>query len=440
MFSLNNNSVEVNKNEENKEKIDDSLNINFKTNRSFAPFQINHEKDKGRNKNEKFDKEIYYSKTESNNDLNKKNRIIKMTKDKNKSDFFYASHKMKIANFINNQNKFQNFEQKNARNLKLSDLNRYMNNVHNINIYNKKIKINEPKPKNMSLNHYFELNKINQAKKSVNNIYNDINIYHKSFVERKKENNFRNKKNNLYSETERFINNKINFNMYENNKNSEIEQKEKKLLKLEKILEELKLNQKEIQNELYNITKENSELEKNQAVKNKNIYINIKNILENASMEDLKSNKNLNSKLYKSLSNKEKCKYLRKIYLEKKLQKSLIDKINSLYVNSYNTINEADINSGNEYDLNNLLNWVISLVENIDYLNMQNNKLKFEINEKTKEKDKYKTYYGNWAKIFCAKTKDEIIQNINELIKEQNINNNEKIKMIKMLFNNKNHS
>ena len=88
MFSLNNNSVEVNKNEENKEKIDDSLNINFKTNRSFAPFQINHEKDKGRNKNEKFDKEIYYSKTESNNDLNKKNRIIRMTKDKNKSDFF----------------------------------------------------------------------------------------------------------------------------------------------------------------------------------------------------------------------------------------------------------------------------------------------------------------------------------------------------------------
>jgi hypothetical protein len=315
-----------------------------------------------------------------------------------------------------------------------------MNNVHNINIYNKKIKINEPKPKNMSLNHYFELNKIYQAKKSVNNIYNDINIYHKSFVERKKENNFRNKKNNLYSETERFINNKINFNMYENNKNSEIEQKEKKLLKLEKILEELKLNQKEIQNELYNITKENSELEKSQAVKNKNIYINIKNILENASMEDLKSNKNLNSKLYKSLSNKEKCKYLRKIYIEKKLQKSLIDKINSLYVNSYNTINEADINSGNEYDLNNLLNWVVSLVENIDYLNMQNNKLKFDINEKTKEKDKYKTYYGNWAKIFCAKTKDEIIQNINELIKEQNINNNEEIKTIKMLFNNENHS
>ena len=233
MFALNNNSVEVNNNENNKEKIDDSLNINFKTNRSFAPFQINYENNKGRNKDDKFDRDVYYSKTESNNDLNKKNQIIKMTKDKNKSDFFYSSHKMKIANFINNQNKFQNFEQKNARNLKLSDLNRYMNNVHNINIYNKKI--NEPKPKNMSLNHYFELNKINQAKKSVNNIYNDINIYHKSFVERKKEDSLRNKKNNLYSETERFINNKINFNMYENNKNSEMEQKEKKLLKLERI-------------------------------------------------------------------------------------------------------------------------------------------------------------------------------------------------------------
>ena len=437
MFALNNNSVEVN-NENNKEKIDDSININFKTNRSFAPFQINYEKDKGRNKDEKFDRDVYYSKTESNNDLNKKNNIIKMTKDKNKSDFFYASHKMKISNFINNQNKFQNFEQKNARNIKLSDLNRYMNNAHNINIYNKKI--NEPRPKNMSLNHYFDLTKINQAKKSVNNIYNDINIYHKSFVERKKENSLRNKKNNMYSETERHINNNINFNIYENIKNSEISQKEKKLLKLESILEELKLNQKEIQNELYNITKENSELERSQTVKNKNIYINIKNILENASMQDLKDNKNINSKLYKSLSNKEKCKFLRKIYIEKKLQTSLIDKINSLYVNSYNTINEADINTGNDYNLNNLLNWVMSLVENIDYLNMQNNKLKFEINEKTKEKDKYKTYYGNWAKIFCAKTKDEIIQNINELIKEQNINNNEKIKMIKMLFNNKKHS
>jgi len=437
LFALNNNSVEINNNENNKEKIDDSLNINFKTNRSFAPFQINYEKDKGRNKDEKFDRDVYYSKTESNNDLNKKNNIIKMTKDKNKSDFFYASHKMKINNFINNQNKFQNFEQKNARNLKLSDLNRYMNNAHNINIYNKKI--NESRPKNMSLNHYFDLTKINQAKKSVNNIYNDINIYHKSFVERKKENSLRNKKNNMYSETERHINNNINFNIYENIKNSEISQKEKKLLKLESILEELKLNQKEIQNELYNITKENSELERSQTVKNKNIYINIKNILENASMQDLKDNKNINSKLYKSLSNKEKCKFLRKIYIEKKLQTSLIDKINSLYVNSYNTINEADINTGNDYNLNNLLNWVMSLVENIDYLNMQNNKLKFEINEKTKEKDKYKTYYGNWAKIFCAKTKDEIIQQINELIKEQNINNNEKIKMIKMLFNNKKH-
>jgi len=437
LFALNNNSVEVN-NENNKEKIDDSININFKTNRSFAPFQINYEKDKGRNKDEKFDRDVYYSKTESNNDLNKKNNIIKMAKDKNKSDFFYASHKMKINNFINNQNKFQNFEQKNARNLKLSDLNRYMNNAHNINIYNKKI--NEPRPKNMSLNHYFDLTKINQTKKSVNNIYNDINIYHKSFVERKKENSLRNKKNNMYSETERHINNNINFNIYQNIKNSEIAQKEKKLLKLESILEELKLNQKEIQNELYNITKENSDLERSQTVKNKNIYINIKNILENASMQDLKDNKNINSKLYKSLSNKEKCKFLRKIYIEKKLQTSLIDKINSLYVNSYNTINEADINTGNDYNLNNLLNWVMSLVENIDYLNMQNNKLKFEINEKTKEKDKYKTYYGNWAKIFCAKTKDEIIQNINELIKEQNINNNEKIKMIKMLFNNKKHS
>ena len=154
----------------------------------------------------------------------------------------------------------------------------------------------------------------------------------------------------------------------------------------------------------------------------------------------MNGDKNINTKLFQSLSNKEKCKYLRKIYLEKKLQKNLIDKINSLYNNSYSTINEADINSGDDYNLNNLLNWVKSLIENIDYLNMQNDKIKYEINKKTKEKDKYKIYYSNWARLFSAKTKGEIIQSINELIKEQNINNTEKIKMIKMLFNNKKHS
>ena len=439
----------MNNKENKKEIIDDSINVNFRTNRTFAPFQLKNEKEneKGRNKNDKFDKYIYYSKTESNQEFNKKKKIkaIKMMKDKNKSDYFYASNKMKISHFRNNnQKQIQNLEKNNAKNLKLSDLNRYINNAHNINIYNKKIKINETKPKKISLNHYFELTKENQKKKSMNNIYNDINIYHKCLVERKNENVLRNKKSyNMYSETERFINKNNmnnNFNIYESIKNnSEISQKENKLLKLENILEELKLNQNEIQNELYKITKENAELEKSKTVQNQNIYINIKQILENAQKQVLNNNKEINSKLYKSLSNKEKCKLLRKVYLEKKLQKSLIEKINSLYVNSYNTINEADINSGNDYNLNNLLNWIISLVENIDYLNIQNNKLKFEIKERTKEKDKYKIYYGNWAKIFCAKTKDEIIQNINELIKEQNINNNEKIKMIKMLFNNKKH-
>ena len=53
------------------EKIDDSLNNNFNTNRSFIPFQFNKEKEKGRNYNDIFDKDIYYSKTESNHELNK---------------------------------------------------------------------------------------------------------------------------------------------------------------------------------------------------------------------------------------------------------------------------------------------------------------------------------------------------------------------------------
>ena len=88
--------------------------------------------------------------------------------------------------------------------------------------------------------------------------------------------------------------------------------------------------------------------------------------------------------------------------------------------------------------MHNLLNWVISLVENIDYFNLQDDKIKLEINKKRKEKDLYKIYYNKWSKIFNAYSKEEIIQNINELIKEQNINKNEKIKMIKVLFNKQN--
>ena len=419
------------------EKIDDSINARFRTNRSYAPFKINYtKKETGRNNINIFDKDIYYSKTESNNELNKKNKIIKTTKEKNKSDYFYSSQKIKNIHF-REENKKQKFENKNATNLKFSDINRYINNAHNINIYNNKTK--DVKPKNLSLNNYFELNKIKQSKKSMNNIYNDINIYHKSFIQRKNENNFRNRKHRQYSETERIMMKNNTNNNDINLEDSGINQKEKQLLKLENILEELKSKHNDMKNELIEISKENSELEKKEDTKYNDIYINIKNILNNTSKYNI-NDKNINTKLYKSYSLKEKCKYLRKIYLEKKLQKNLIEKINALYINSYNTMNDADINAGTDNNLNNLLNWIISLVENKDYLTLRNNSLMDEIKEKMKEKDMYKINYSNWANIFCANTKDEIIQNINELIKEQNINNNEKIKMIKMLFNNKQNS
>ena len=273
-----------NKGEKESEKTDDSININFRTNRSFIPFPYKKEKtkekekEKGRNKEEIFDKEIiYYSKTESNHDLNKKKKFnniinIHMNKDKNKSDYFYASHKMKMPHF-RDEKKIHNLEQKNVmKNLKFSDLNKYINNAHNINIYSNRMKY-ETKPKNISLNNYFELNKINQTKKSVNNIYNDINIYHKSFLERKY--GTKNNKNKIHSETERFI------SKHDKNKDKSIDtiNKEKKLLKLENILEELKINQKEIKNELISLTKQNSELEENKNIKNNEIYNNIKNIL-----------------------------------------------------------------------------------------------------------------------------------------------------------------
>ena len=133
-----------------------------------------------------------------------------------------------IANILKKQlgKKLQNLEQKNARNLKLSDLNRYMNNAHNINIYSNRIKNNDIIPRHVSLNNYFEVNKINQGKKSMNNIYNNINVYNKSLIDKKNSSNFIYKKNNkIYSETERYIvkNNNNNITI----KNSDTEKKEK---------------------------------------------------------------------------------------------------------------------------------------------------------------------------------------------------------------------
>ena len=360
--------------------------------------------------------------------------------DKNKSDYFYCSHKMKISNFrdtnkAENKTKIQNIEQRNARNLKFSDINKYINNANNINIHTNRI--SQRKPYNQSLHNYFNLNKLNQDKKSINSsikvpcsnnqshkIYNNINIYHHSFIERKKE-NFRNKKQNKYSKTERIV---------QNNSNEDLDKinKEKKILRLKKILEELKSENNNINKDLILISKQNSELEKKANIQNNNIYINIKNKLDNISNQ----NHIFNNKLYNSLSFEEKCKYIRKIYLDSKLQKTLIEKMFSLYHNLYSSVNEADINSANDNDLNNLLNWVISLVENKNVLHMKNEKLKYIINEKIKEKKMYKNYFNKWAKMLGANSKEKIFQNINELIKEQNMNNNEKNKMIKMLFNN----
>ena len=280
-------------------KNDDTINFNFRTNRSFTPFQIGNEKDKGRNKKDKYDKDIYYSKTESNYEIKKKNNnIIKFIKDKNKSDYFYSTNKMKISKFDGND-KFENIQQKTVKNLKHSDLNRYLNNAYNINIYNDKINIDESRPKTISLNNYFELNKIIQDKKSMNSIYNNINIYHNKFAQRKNHNNLINRKNKIYSETEKFMNKSNNINNYISFKNSDKSKKEKKLLELQNVLEELKLKQNEIQKELMVTKNENSELEKKGNIKN--IYIKIKNILDNVINHELNEDKNINTKFFKSL-------------------------------------------------------------------------------------------------------------------------------------------
>ena len=352
---------------------------------------------------------------------------------------------MKISHF-RDKNKMQNIEQRNIRNLKFSDLNKYINNVHNINIRTNRI--NEGKPKNQSLNNYFNLNKIKKEKKSIDNslnkfsinnkknhvnrIYNDINIYHRSFIENKKENSYRNKKINKFSETERMIN-KDDFN---NNNNNDINKKskEKKLLKLKNILERLKSENNEINNDLKIIIKQNSELEQSENNKKKNIYINIKNILDNI---NIKNKINFNKNIYNSLSIEEKSKFIQKKYLDEKLQQTFIEKMFSVYHNLFSSVNEADIITGNDYNLHNLLNWVISLKENINLLKMKNDEIKYEINATIKEKEIFKNYYNKWENILGTNSSEKMIQNINELIKEQNINKNEKNKMIKMLFNQK---
>ena len=335
-----------------------------------------------------------------------------------------------------------------ARSSKLNytDLNKYMKQVHHINSTRNTIN----RTNKISLNKYFNINKINLDIKNINNnttktLYNNSilngdkknkkNKYN-SCIPRNNNNTFIN--NHFYNETGDIINKNIK-------KNINKFKKEKELLKLKKVLKELKVKNNIIKNELTLIKENNSILEHNKNIKNKKVYINIKNILHKFIINDIKDYKyllnNFNIKLYNALSFKDKINFISNIYLEEKLKNSLIDKAYLLLL-TINNKNENLINGmGKDKDtainIEKLGKWIFTLIENIDELKKKNYNIKKDIDKAIEEKDIYKNYYNNWISMLNIKNKEELMKKIDALINVKNINANEEAKMYKMLLNKK---
>ena len=336
-----------------------------------------------------------------------------------------------------------------------------MNHIQNSN--NNRVIVNKMNKANkISLNKYFNLNKINSDKKNINSIktlYNN-NINNNKKSKYSSYNNYITKKNktafikdvaNIYHETGKKINKNINNNLHKI-------KKEKELLKLKSILAEIKLKNYKLENELLLLKEKNTKLEQSQNIQNKKIILNIKKIVDK---EIIFKNKNnnystdinnisdinlLNINKIKSLSYKERSKYIRNIYLQEKLKNSLIDKTLSLYFQSHeskdkseNTLNgqsiyNEDINPNNFY---NIYIWVACMVDRIDKLKKTYDKIQININNLKEEKENYKNYYNNWINTFKINNKEELIKKIERLINYKNINDNGQAKMIKILMNKK---
>jgi len=341
-----------------------------------------------------------------------------------------------------------NYELNSARSFKLnySDLNKYMNQVRNIN----SIRISMNKPNKISLNKYFNIGQINLDNNIINNNNSLKTLYYKSNTNqnnkqiKNKYNSYINKKNkNALTYDSNYIYQEAG-NIIQNNISSNINKikKEKELLNLKKVLNELKSKNNSIKNELSLLKNQNYKLQTNNNNTNKNIYTNIKNILNNKSINNNKINEKIlnifKTKKYKSLSNKEKINLIRNIYLNEKLKNSLIDKTCLLYMNfnnkNKNEINGSGINNGAD---ENIYRWITSTVENIEKLKKNNNKIKMNIKNLIEEKEMYEKYFNTWLNMFGINKKEELIKKIDGLINYKNINSNEEAKLFKMLLNKK---
>ena len=396
--------------------------------------------------------------TNNLNEINSRNKIIKFSK--TEIDLVKNFPNLNEIEIKNNRN-YDIYKLSNARSFKLNytDLNKYMSQVHNIN----STRVTQNKGNKMTLNKYFNINKINLDNKIINSNtvktlynntslkeYNNIKNKYNSFITRKDKTSFINginNKTNIYNETGNIINNNIKNNI------NKIK-KEKELLKLKKVLNELKTKNNNIQNEISFLKERNAILEHNKIIKNKKLFINIKNILQKIVINN--ENKNYNNilkndntkKLYNTLSYKEKIDFISKIYFEEKLKNSFIDKTYLLFLkikNKKEKENENEINGtgvdtkdmDKEVNIENIWKWIIFLIENIDKLNKNNYNIKKNIDNAIKEKEIYKKYYYNWINIFNVKEKEELIKNIDSLVDDKNINANEEAKMYKMLLSKK---
>jgi len=396
--------------------------------------------------------------TNNLNEINSRNKIIKFSK--TEIDLVKNFPNLNEIKITNNRN-YDIYKLSNARSFKLNytDLNKYMSQVHNIN----SSRVTQNKGNKMTLNKYFNINKINLDNKIINSNtvktlynntslkeYNNIKNKYNSFIRRKDKTSFINginNKTNIYNETGNIINNNIKNNI------NKIK-KEKELLKLKKDLNELKTKNNNIQNEISFLKERNAILEHSKIIKNKKLFINIKNILQKIVINN--ENKNYDNilkndtakKIYNTLSYKEKIDFISKIYFEEKLKNSFIDKTYLLFLkikNKKEKENENEINGTGvdtkdmdiEVNIENIWKWIIFLIENIDKLNKNNYNIKKNIDNAIKEKEIYKKYYYNWINIFNVKEKEELIKNIDSLVDDKNINANEEAKMYKMLLNKK---
>ena len=366
--------------------------------------------------------------TNNLNEINSRNKIIKFSK--TEIDLVKNFPNLNEIEIKNNRN-YDIYKLSNARSFKLNytDLNKYMSQVHNIN----STRVTQNKGNKMTLNKYFNINKINLDNKIINSNtvktlynntslkeYNNIKNKYNSFITRKDKTSFINginNKTNIYNETGNIINNNI-------------------------------------KNEISFLKERNAILEHNKIIKNKKLFINIKNILQKIVINN--ENKNYNKilkndntkKLYNTLSYKEKIDFISKIYFEEKLKNSFIDKTYLLFLkikNKKEKENENEINGtgvdtkdmDKEVNIENIWKWIIFLIENIDKLNKNNYNIKKNIDNAIKEKEIYKKYYYNWINIFNVKEKEELIKNIDSLVDDKNINANEEAKMYKMLLSKK---